>query len=233
MSHALVEGGIADVKRDEARRRQPESLYDLKTNSTFSTHTARRAEHKPEYTKSVIATKDGARPYSNVGHVKEAIAGLCRLVKHRHRQGRATGSEAGDLFRVHLALEAHARTLDAGFVPEADRFAQRCLRLGQAERTVIRQEVADYPQLLDPRTVGELLGLTDAERDAVAFRRADAIDLTDADREAKRKAADAARKQKKREEDGATPRSRCRARKRKLHPSLSQATFYRRPEAGL
>jgi hypothetical protein len=228
-------GGIASVKRDEALWLEPKGLGNLETTVAASTHIARRDEHKTNCTKSVDATGKASRAYTNVGHIKEAIAGLCRLVKYRHKQGRATGADAIDLFRVHLALEVHARTLDAEFVPEADGFAERYLRLSEADRAAIRQEVADHPPALNPVDVGDILRLTDKERSdvAVRFRRAEANDLSPADREVKRKAADAARNRENRRKKGATPRSQCRARKRELHPDLSQATFYRRLEAEL
>ncbi|MCJ2067940.1 hypothetical protein MKK75_03805 [Methylobacterium sp. J-030] len=119
--------------------------------------------------------------------------------------------------------------LDPTFVPDLHGWSDRHLRtMSPLDKARVRHELLEYPVELTQRWIGEQVGLTDAERDAIKFYDAEAIDMSEAARVAKKKGKRATQAQQRRElKDGATPRTRCRARLREQNPEISTTTWYR------
>ncbi|MCJ2113291.1 hypothetical protein MKK64_19120 [Methylobacterium sp. E-025] len=155
-----------------------------------------------------------------------------KLMTHRYGRHQVPAAEARDVYRVRAMLEARALALNPDFVPELEGWSKRRLCLDAAAKAEIRQEVAADAIEVGPMVVGYLLHLHDAERDAVRFWRAVAVDMTDADRVEKHRADDAARKRRSRAAAGISAKGVRFAEARARDPYASRATLYRRIKSG-
>jgi hypothetical protein len=220
-------GDAALADREKAPRRQPEGPSNF--SSVQSGYSAASPENQEQLIKGPVYGADGTKVLRNVGQLKKVIKRVVALLKLRYGARGCPKDHATDIYRVVAAVEIAAEALDQRFVRDRHNWSARHLRnLPQRAREEVDFELRRHPVEITQRWIGEQLGLTAAERAAIKLYDAEAIDV-DADTVVllkKARAAQLARERRERKE-GATPRSRCRARQRELQPEVATATWYR------
>lgn len=220
-------GEDATPEREKALRFPPEGLSNFSTPNPV--HSAPRPNVQVQSSSDADYGKDGTKLIRNTGQIVKAIGRVVDLIKLRYGRDGCPPEHATDLYRVVAALENAAAARDPRFVRDLHNWSERHLRsLSRVAKVAVQAELRDEPAVeITQRWLGEQTGLLDAERDAIKFYDAEAIDMSEADRIAKKKSRRAAQAQLRREvKEGATPRSRCRARKRELQPEVATSTWY-------
>lgn len=221
-------GGDCDtLERERGPRFQPESPTHFSTHNPVCS--APRPRNQEQEKAGAVFGEDGTKLIRNTGQLVKAIGRVVDLIKLRYGRDGCPPEHATDLYRVVAALEDAAAARDPKFVRDLHNWTKRHLRsLSNTAKASVQAELRDEVAVeITQRWLGEQTGLLDAERDAIKFYDAEAIDLSEADRIAKKKRKRAAMAQLRREvKEGATPRSRCRARQRELQPGVSTSTWY-------
>lgn len=233
MTNALVRGKSAPIDTERASRRQPQGP-EYFTPSAFPADNRVSSTERPAVqagrSKNVVAL-DGSEPIRNPGQARKVIKGICRIIRKEHGSEGCIGPIARDYFAALAILDDVAAGNDRGYVRCLPKLAKRYLpRLSDADQASILTEMRAHPVVASPRSVGELIVLTDARRDRFKLWGVEATDMDAEARAAKLRARDRARKEKARRKAGIPARGKAVARERTLDPGASLRTLQRRAQ---
>lgn len=233
MTKALLKGADGANKRERGRRLQPDTLKILTQPGAtpgYTTHIAAARSGQAKNRFPVCLGTDGSTLIRNQGQLCKVLMALRTLVSTEYgRQGCSDPHAAQALFLAYAAVEDAAAADDNRYVRTLDRWAPRRLPgLGKDARAAALAELRTHPVEITSRFLGELLGLTDAQRDRCGFWLAEPVDLSPEAKAEKLRAKDRERKEQKRRKAGVRPKGETLALARQLYPEAPRSTLFRR-----